>query len=60
MDVSRPSGSTVVWPALLLEERMLTWWAIATGLVVEWPVVKRLTRRDGFALASILFSPPQT
>ena len=24
----------------------MTWWAIATGLVVEWPVVKHLARRD--------------
>ena len=26
----------VVWPALLLEGRILTWWAILTGLVVEY------------------------
>jgi hypothetical protein len=35
----------IVWPALLLEGRMMTWWAIAAGLVAEWPVVNHLTRR---------------
>jgi hypothetical protein len=34
----------VVWPALVLEDRILTWWSIAAGLLAEWPVVRYLTR----------------
>ena len=33
----------VIWPALLLEGRILTWWAIITGLVVEYLFVRRIT-----------------
>ncbi len=33
----------VVWPALFLEMRLLAWWVIAIGLLVEWPFVHFLT-----------------
>ena len=33
----------VVWPALLLEGRMLTWWAILAGLIVEYFFVRGIT-----------------
>jgi hypothetical protein len=33
----------VIWPALLLEGRMLTWWAIAVGLVIEYFFVRKVT-----------------
>jgi hypothetical protein len=33
----------VVWPALLLEGRILTWWAILVGLVVEFFFVRAIT-----------------
>jgi hypothetical protein len=31
-----------VWPAILLEGRILTWWAILAGLVVEYLFVLRI------------------
>ena len=33
----------VIWPAAVLETRILTRWAIAVGLAVEWPAVRRIT-----------------
>jgi hypothetical protein len=33
----------VIWPALLLEGRILTWWAILVGLVVEYFFVRLIT-----------------
>jgi len=33
----------VVWPALFLEMRLLSWWVILLGLLVEWPFVRLLT-----------------
>jgi len=33
----------VVWPALLLEGRILTWWAILVGLIIEYFFVRRIT-----------------
>lgn len=33
----------VIWPAAILEERILTWWAIAAGLLAEWPIVRFIT-----------------
>src|SRR4029078_4473643 len=33
----------VVWPALFLEMRLLAWWAIAAGLIVELFFVRWLT-----------------
>jgi hypothetical protein len=39
----QPIFADVIWPALLLEKRMFTWWAILAGLVVEYCFVRRLT-----------------
>jgi hypothetical protein len=33
----------VVWPSLFLAERMLSWWIIAAGLVIEFFFVRWLT-----------------
>lgn len=33
----------VVWPALFLEQRLFSWWAISLGLVVEFFFVRWLT-----------------
>jgi hypothetical protein len=43
--VSFPAAADIVWPALALEARLLTWWAIALGLLLEFAVV-----RHAFAL----------
>ncbi len=40
-----PARADVVWPALILEGRIMTWWAIGAGLLVEWPVAKHITGR---------------
>ena len=32
--------ANVVWPALILEGRLLTWWAIAAGLAVEFVALR--------------------
>jgi hypothetical protein len=34
----------VVWPALFLEMRLLAWWVILIGLLIEWPFVRVLTQ----------------
>jgi len=34
----------LVWPALYLEQRILSWWAITAGLVAEYLFVRALTR----------------
>ena len=44
--VTSPAHADVVWPALYLISRMVTWWAIALGLVVEYLFVRRLTQFD--------------
>jgi hypothetical protein len=33
----------LVWPALLLEGRILTWWAILAGLIIEYFFVRMIT-----------------
>ena len=33
----------VVWPGLLLEMRLMAWWIIVIGLLVEWPFVRLVT-----------------
>jgi hypothetical protein len=38
-----PVLAKLVWPALYLEGRLFTWWAIGTGLAVEYRVVRQLT-----------------
>jgi hypothetical protein len=30
----------VIWPALLLEDRLLTWWAIGAGLTAEFLILR--------------------
>ena len=34
--------ANVVWPALYLETRLFSWWAISVGLVIEYLFVRRL------------------
>jgi hypothetical protein len=34
--VSSPAQADVVWPALYLETRLFSWWAIGLGLLVEF------------------------
>lgn len=34
----------VVWPALFFMERVYTWWAVATGLIVEYVVLRAIAR----------------
>lgn len=36
--------ANVVWPALYLETRMFSWWAISIGLVVEYLFVRKLLK----------------
>ena len=38
-----PIVADVVWPALLLEGRILTWWAILVGLIVEYFFLRNIT-----------------
>ena len=33
----------VVWPALYVEQRMFSWWAIGLGILIEFLFVRRLT-----------------
>lgn len=33
----------LVWPAMYLEQRILTWWAVGVGLLAEWPAVRHIT-----------------
>lgn len=40
--VPAAANADAVWPALLLEPRLLTWWSIATGLIVEGLLVRWL------------------
>lgn len=39
---SSPAFADFVWPAVILEERMLSWWVIAAGLLIEFLIVRRL------------------
>lgn len=34
--------ANIVWPALYLETRLFSWWAISVGLVIEYFFVRRL------------------
>lgn len=34
--------ANVIWPVSILEERILSWWAILIGIVVEFLVVRRM------------------
>jgi hypothetical protein len=42
--VSSVASADVVWPALFLETRLFSWWAIAIGLVAEYLFVRWLFR----------------
>ena len=42
--VSSPAYADVVWPALYLISRMVTWWSISLGLIVEYLFVRELTQ----------------
>lgn len=44
--VASPAHADVVWPALYLISRMVTWWSIVLGLVVEYLFVRQLTHFD--------------
>ncbi len=37
-----PARADVVWPALFLETRLVTWWAISAGLVAEYLFIRHL------------------
>jgi hypothetical protein len=34
--------ANVVWPALYLETRLFSWWAISVGLLVEYLFIRRV------------------
>ena len=36
----------IVWPALVVEQRLFSWWAIGSGLLVEFFFVRWLTTLD--------------
>ena len=36
--------ANVVWPALYLEQRSLSWWIILTGLIIEFVFIKLITK----------------
>lgn len=36
----------IIWPALVVEPRLSSWWAIGSGLLVEFFFVRRLTTLD--------------
>ncbi len=44
--IAIPAHADVVWPALFLISRMLTWWSVALGLIVEYFFVRQLTGFD--------------
>jgi hypothetical protein len=40
--LARPALADVVWPALIVESRILSWWVIGFGLIVEFFFVRWL------------------
>jgi len=44
--VSPAAIADVVWPALYLETRLFSWWAIGVGLVAEYLFIRWLFRRS--------------
>ena len=42
--ISSPANADIVWPALYLISRMVTWWSIALGLIIEYLFVRKLTQ----------------
>ena len=51
--VALPARADVVWPALYLETRLVTWWAITVGLVAEYIFVRQLL---GFGVRKALLA----
>ena len=45
--LATPVYADVVWPALYLVVRMVSWWAILLGLIIEYLFVRKLT---GFSI----------
>ncbi|KZN35211.1 hypothetical protein N480_19395 [Pseudoalteromonas luteoviolacea S2607] len=37
-----PAYANMIWPALYLETRLFSWWAITLGLVIEYLFVRKL------------------
>ena len=50
---SVPAYADMVWPALYLEQRMVSWWAIAVGLIIEYLFVRKLT---GFGMIKSIWA----
>ncbi|MFZ5774764.1 MAG: hypothetical protein ACOY3Z_04710 [Thermodesulfobacteriota bacterium] len=46
--VATPSYADVVWPALYVVSRMVVWWVIVLGVLIEYLFVRKLT---GFSIA---------
>jgi len=44
--IAVPAYADMVWPALYLVSRMLTWWSVSLGLIVEYLFVRKLTGFD--------------
>jgi hypothetical protein len=62
--------ANMVWPALYLETRLFSWWAITVGLVIEYLFIRRLfnlapkraaiatfTANAASAVAGVIFIP---
>lgn len=47
------AGADMVWPALYLESRLVTWWAIILGLAVEYLFVRQFF---GFTVKTAVFA----
>lgn len=44
--VASPAHADIIWPAIFLISRMVSWWSIALGLIVEYLFVRKLTHFD--------------
>ena len=57
-----PILADVVWPALDLEGRILSWYAIGAGLVVEYFVLRKIIQQDWLSciLADIVMNAVST
>jgi hypothetical protein len=42
--ISSPAHADIIWPAIYLVSRMVTWWSISLGLIVEYLFVRKLTQ----------------
>ncbi len=56
MLIAIPASADVVWPALALEGRILTWWSIVIGLIIEFLIIRWIfsitTKRAAIATLS--------